>query len=51
METAITPLKEKSEEQEFLRITATALKIIQNIQNEPIEEKYRRLRATSAVRT
>lgn len=51
METAIAALKEKHEEQEFLRITATAVKIIQNIQNEPIEDKYRRLRDSSVVRT
>ena len=38
------------EEQDFLRVTATALKILQNIQNEPSEEKYRRLRKDSAVR-
>lgn len=51
METAIATLKEGHEEQEFLRITATAMKIIQNIQNEPIEDKYRRLRDSSVVRT
>ena len=38
------------EEQDFLRVTAAALKILQNIQNEPSEEKYRRLRRESAVR-
>jgi hypothetical protein len=36
------------EEQDFLRVTAAALKILQNIQNEPSEEKYRRLRRESA---
>ena len=39
------------EEQDFLRVTVTALKILQNIQNEPSEEKYRRLREDSPVRT
>lgn len=50
MEAAVAAL-EGAEEHDFLRVTATALKIIQNIHNEPSEEKYRRIRSTSAVRT
>ena len=49
MEQSLEVLWEGREEREFLRVTSTALKIIQNIQNEPSEEKYRRLRTTAAV--
>ena len=38
-------------EQEFLRTTRTALKILQNILSDPSEEKYRMLRIASKVHT
>jgi len=46
METATALLLEGGE-QEFLRITSTAMKIIQNVLCEPTEEKYRRVRFAS----
>jgi len=48
METATALLLEGGE-QEFLRITSTAMKIIQNVLCEPTEEKYRRVRFASKV--
>lgn len=48
MEAAIAALK-GTDEQEFLRTSATALKIIQNILNKPSEEKYRSVRSASQV--
>ena len=48
META-TALLLDGGEQEFLRITSTAMKIVQNVLCEPAEEKYRRVRAASKV--
>ena len=49
MEAAIASLQ-AGEEQEFLRNSGTALKILQNILNEPSEDKYRRVRSASKVR-
>ena len=50
MEAAVTALR-AAEDQDFLRTTTAALKVVQNILNEPSEEKYRRLRSTVGVRT
>ena len=47
--TSLAAIAAQLEDQEFLRVTATTLKILQNIQNEPSESKYRKLRRTSAV--
>ena len=49
MEAAIASLQ-AGEEQEFLRDSGTALKVLQNILNEPGEDKYRRVRSASKVR-
>ena len=50
MEEALEALLASCEgEREFLRVTSTALKIVQNIQNEPCEEKLRRLRQSAPV--
>lgn len=46
---AATALLLQGGEQEFMRITSTAMKIIQNVLCEPGEEKYRRVRAASKV--
>ena len=48
MDAALTSLQQ-SGDREFLRLTHTALKIIQNVLSEPHEEKYRRLRIASKV--
>ena len=50
MEAAVTALR-AAEDQDFLRTTTAALKVVQNILNEASEEKYRRLRSTVGVRT
>ena len=47
---AATALLLQGGEQEFMRITSTAMKIIQNVLCETGEEKYRRVRAASKVR-
>ena len=49
MEEPLASLLASCEEREFLRVTSTALKIIQNIQNEASEDKFRRLRRTAPV--
>ena len=48
MDEAIAKLKLQGD-QAFLRLTKTALTIIQNILNDPGQEKYRRIRAASKV--
>ena len=49
MEEPLAALLASCEEREFLRVTSTALKIVQNIQNGAGEEKFRRLRRTAPV--
>ena len=50
MEEALAGLLARCEgDREFLRVTSTAFKVVQNIQNEPSEEKFRRLRRTAPV--
>ena len=50
MEDILRSLRAGVEDKEFLRLTRTALKLVQNVLNDPSHEKYRRIRATSKVR-
>lgn len=48
MDAALEKLRELGDK-EFLFLTRTALRIIQNILSEPEQEKYRRVRSASKV--
>lgn len=50
MEDVLKSLRAGVEDKEFLRLTRTALKLVQNVLNDPGHEKYRRIRASSKVR-
>lgn len=51
MEAALASLRSSSvDEHEFLRLTKTALKIVQNLLNEPDNAKFREVRCGSKVR-
>lgn len=50
MEDILKSLRAGVEDKEFLRLTRTALKLVQNVLNDPSHEKYRRIRASSKVR-
>ena len=50
IEGALESLKAAVDDQEFLRLTRTALRIIQNILNEQEDPKYRTVRADCKVR-
>ena len=49
MEEALTLLKNAADIQEFLKLTRTALRVIQNILNDPNTTKFRTVRAESKV--
>ena len=49
MEEALSSLRSSVDEKEFLRLTRTALRLVQNVLNEPAQEKYRKIRAASKV--
>lgn len=49
MEESLSSLKSSVNEQEFLKLTRTALRIIQNILNAPDKAKFRTVRAGSKV--
>ena len=51
MEMALGSLRSSVDEKEFLRLTRTALRLVQNVLNEPAQEKYRKIRAASKVRS
>ena len=48
MEAAIDMLQ-KGGVEEFMQISSTALKVIQNVLTYPMEDKYRRIRTTCKV--
>lgn len=50
MDEALDNLNAAVDDQEFLRLTRTALRIIQNILNEQEDPKYRTVRANCKVR-
>jgi len=49
MEEVLTVLQNSLDENEFLKLTRTLLRILQNILNEPENEKYRRIRRNCHV--
>ena len=49
MDEALAALLASCEQREFLRVTSTALKVVQNVQNEPSEERFRRIRRSAPV--
>ena len=51
MEEALARLQNSLEEKEFLKLTRTLLRILQNILNEPDNAKYQRIRSDSRVST
>ena len=49
MEAVLESLRSSVGDQEFLRLTRSALRLIQNILNDPAHEKYKKIRAASKV--
>ncbi len=50
MEAVLESLRSSVGDQEFLRLTRTALRLVQNLLNDPAQEKYKKIRAASKVR-
>ena len=50
MEAVLESLRSSVGDQEFLRLTRTALRLVQNLLNDSAQEKYKKIRAASKVR-
>ena len=49
MEAVLESLRSSVGDQEFLRLSRTALRLVQNLLNDPAQEKYKKIRAASKV--
>lgn len=49
MEAILESLRSSVGDQEFLRLSRTALMLVQNLLNDPAQEKYKKIRAASKV--
>lgn len=50
MEEALDFLRRTVDDQEFLRLTRTVLRVVQNVLNDPDSDKFRTVRAACKVR-